>query len=100
MENNLKELNNTLLAMLSHRKVKGEELDSTFNLDPRSRYEWICQLRHQGYPILAEKNKDGGYFIANSQAEVEKWVSSQQREIRKTEKMLNAMMDYFNKRNN
>jgi len=95
----MKKLNNIEKAMLGaikHRRITRRELMQIFNIDSRECMAIIRTLRKAGYPIVASKSgSNGGFYMADSNEELEKWISAYFKEVDDMTRIFKSMREGF-----
>ncbi|QBX18694.1 phage protein [Streptococcus pseudoporcinus] len=79
------------IPMGAERKVSNEEIRKTFGLTDREVRQIVYDLIQKGVPVVASKQKDGGYYIATTEAERQEGLRANKSQVQSELKRIKAV---------
>lgn len=92
--NHLTELEKRVFCFIPmgiERKVSNEDIQMTFNLTDREVRQTIYDLIQKGIPVVAIKQKGGGYYIATTEAERQEGLRANKSQVKSELKRIKAV---------
>lgn len=77
--------------MGAERKVSNEEIRKTFGLTDREVRQIVYDLIQKGVPVVASKQKDGGYYLPTTKLERQEGLRANKSQVRSEIKRIKAV---------
>lgn len=79
------------IPMGAERKVKSEEIERVFGITSRQVRDITYNLTQIGIPVVTSKKKDGGYYIATTEAERQEGLRANRSQVQSELKRIKAV---------
>ncbi|BAH82147.1 hypothetical protein [Streptococcus dysgalactiae] len=79
------------IPMGAERKVSNEEIRKTFGLTDREVRQIVYDLIQKGVPVVASKQKDGGYYLPTTKMERQEGLRANKSQVRSEIKRIKAV---------